>query len=304
MFRGSADSTSLHRPNVGRVLDTLTCELGRALRSALGDSAAGPTMVVDPRPSDLVTALVAAPPVRRAELAWLWGERFDVVAIGSGAWEPDDDDGTTRQLLHAAVQHLAPNGLLVVERTVAGRASHGLPVPGFGMELVTGWESTPDGVGGRSDTVLTVYRRSTRFNVHDLVHEARCTIDRISAPDLWRSVAGGDPVTVLDTRTDTDRWRVGVIAAAVHVPRTVLEWHVDPDNGYLHPAITSFDQRIVVVCNGGFSSSIAAAHLVRLGFSNAADVVGGMDAWCAAGLPLVAPDHSHLDPTIRLSRRD
>lgn len=46
-----------------------------------------------------------------------------------------------------------------------------------------------------------------------------------------------------------------------HVPRTVLEWHLDPANGYRHPAVTSLDQPLVLVCNRGYSSSLAAGHL-------------------------------------------
>ena len=100
---------------------------------------------------------------------------------------------------------------------------------------------------------------------------------------------------MLDTRTHVDRRRAGVIAGSLHVPRTVIEWHLDPANGYRHPVIDSFDRSLVVVCNGGYSSSLAAAHLVRLGFTDVADLVGGMLAWRAAGLPTVAPDHSYLD---------
>ncbi len=81
----------------------------------------------------------------------------------------------------------------------------------------------------------------------------------------------------------------------MHVPRTVVEWHLDPANGYRHPAVDSFDQPLVLVCNGGYSSSLAAASLLDLGFTDVADLVGGHRAWVAAGLPVVAPDHSHLD---------
>lgn len=81
----------------------------------------------------------------------------------------------------------------------------------------------------------------------------------------------------------------------MHLPRTVLEWRVDPTNGYLHPAVRSFDQRLVVVCNHGYSSSVAAATLQRLGYPSATDLVGGVHAWRAAGLPVVPPDHTFLE---------
>ena len=91
------------------------------------------------------------------------------------------------------------------------------------------------------------------------------------------------------------RARFGVIAGSIHVPRTVVEWHLDPANGYRHPAVTSFDQSLVLVCNGGYSSSLAAASLLDLGFTDVGDLVGGIRAWVGAGLDVVEPDHSHLD---------
>ena len=72
-------------------------------------------------------------------------------------------------------------------------------------------------------------------------------------------------------------------------------WHLDPANGYRHPSVSSFDQPLVVVCNGGYSSALAAASLLDLGFVDVADLVGGMRAWTGAGHPVVAADHSHLD---------
>lgn len=70
---------------------------------------------------------------------------------------------------------------------------------------------------------------------------------------------------------------------------------VDPDWGHQHPAIHGFDQVLVCVCNGGFSSSLAAASLQRLGFCNATDLVDGFDGWRKAGLPVVAADHVQFD---------
>lgn len=100
---------------------------------------------------------------------------------------------------------------------------------------------------------------------------------------------------MIDSRTPTDRARFGVIGGSIHIPRTVLEWHLDPTNGYVHPAIDSFARPIVVVCNSGYSSSLAAANLVRIGFTDVADLIGGHAAWREAGLPVIAADHSHLD---------
>lgn len=191
-----------------------------------------------------------------------------------------------RAALHQALQHLVPGGRVAVP---ADAADHFAALCGEAGLTVD-----------RADVPqrLAVWRRPTRTTVHDLVFEARQTIGRVEALALAEAMAGDRPPFVVDTRTPTDRQRTGAIAGSAHVPRTVLEWHLDPANGYRHPAAPGFDEPIVVVCNGGYSSSLAAASLVRIGFTDVADLVGGIDAWRAAGLPLVVPDHSHLDLSI------
>ena len=66
-------------------------------------------------------------------------------------------------------------------------------------------------------------------------------IDRLLHPPPRR-----DEPLVIDTRTHTDRGRAGIIAGSLHVPRTVLEWHLDPSNGYRHPRVQGFDQPLVL----------------------------------------------------------
>ena len=140
-----------------------------------------------------------------------------------------------------------------------------------------------------------MFRRGPRTTVHDLLFEARSVIRRVDPVVLHNRLDQSDRPLVVDTRTTTDRSRFGVIDPSIHIPRTVLEWHLDPANAYLHPSVTSFDQPIVVVCNGGYSSSIGAANLIRLGYTDVADLIGGLHAWRARGLPVHNPDHSHLN---------
>ncbi len=142
---------------------------------------------------------------------------------------------------------------------------------------------------------LVVLRRPERTTVHDLVFDARASIARIDARTLWHRLQRSEPPTVVDTRTHVDRARSGVINGSIHVPRTVLEWHLDPANGYRHPVVTSLDQSLVVVCNGGYSSSLAAHNLMLIGFTDVADLIGGVHAWVDAGFATAEPDHSHLD---------
>lgn len=211
--------------------------------------------------------------------------RFDLVIVGAKLLA-GSDDGHRRALMHAALQHVDRAGHLIVGHT----ASQPVLADGFwANDLHLLGSCSLDGV------TLSLYRRGDRTTVHDLLFEARATISRLAPDQLAERLKAADGTLVLDTRTHTDRDRFGVIPASIHVPRTVVEWHFDPANGYLHPEMRSFDQPLVLVCNGGYSSSLAAANLVRLGFTNVADLIGGHTAWAAAGLPVTRPDHSHLD---------
>jgi rhodanese-related sulfurtransferase len=129
--------------------------------------------------------------------------------------------------------------------------------------------------------------------MQQMLEQARLNLTRLSPQEVNDAVATG--VVILDTRTPTDRERFGCIPGAVHAPRTLLEFMVEPTWGYQHEAIDGFDQLLVVVCNGGFSSSLSAANLQALGFCRATDMVGGMLAWVAAGLPIESPPYQRLD---------
>jgi rhodanese-related sulfurtransferase len=203
--------------------------------------------------------------------------RFGVVAVAPDAASTPEQWAAA---VHCAVQHTVPGGLLVVpddlDDAVAQR---------FDLSAAQGAHLE----GG------IVVRRTERYTIHDMVFDARSRIRRVSASELCTRLVGDRPPLALDTRTHTDRARFGVIPGSVHAPRTVLEWHLDPANGYRHPAVSDLDQPLVVVCNGGYSSSLAAANLTALGFSDVADLIGGHHAWVAAGLPVTDADHSHLD---------
>ena len=73
------------------------------------------------------------------------------------------------------------------------------------------------------------------------------------------------------------------------IDRNVLEWRLDPTSEHRIPEVTGHDQMIVVMCDEGYSSSLAAAALQDLGYAPATDVEGGFQAWRAAGLPVEAP---------------
>jgi rhodanese-related sulfurtransferase len=73
------------------------------------------------------------------------------------------------------------------------------------------------------------------------------------------------------------------------VDRNVLEWRLDPTSPDRIAEVRGAEQTVVVICNEGYASSLAAAALQRLGLRNATDLDGGFQAWRAAGLPVRLP---------------
>ena len=70
------------------------------------------------------------------------------------------------------------------------------------------------------------------------------------------------------------------------ISRNVLEWRLDPASDCRSPDGPKLDDLVIVVCDEGYQSSLAAATLQQLGFGHATDVAGGFQAWRAAGLPV------------------
>jgi rhodanese-related sulfurtransferase len=122
--------------------------------------------------------------------------------------------------------------------------------------------------------------------VDQLLEEARARLERVTAERAWAELSAGEAVLV-DTRTLEQRAEAGEIPGAVVVDRTVLEWRLDPASPTRIPQVDGVDARVIVVCRQGYSSSLAAATLHELGLHRATDVIGGVEAWREAGLPLV-----------------
>jgi MFS family permease len=125
-----------------------------------------------------------------------------------------------------------------------------------------------------------------RRTATDLLAEAQRRIaPRLQPEEAWQATVLGEAILV-DLRSHDERRRHGVIPGSVHIPRSVLEWRADPDSGYANPYLGDLERQLVLVCAHGFSSSLAAAMLRELGRGRATDLVGGFEAWRAAGLPV------------------
>lgn len=125
----------------------------------------------------------------------------------------------------------------------------------------------------------------SRRTINDLLEAARERLDRVRPEDVAEAVSAG--AVLVDIRSECQRAAHGVIADAIHHPRNVLEWRVDPASGHGDPRLGGdLGRRIILICDGGYQSSLAAATLQDLGFTGATDLIGGFQAWRAAGLPV------------------
>src|SRR5437588_12473878 len=116
--------------------------------------------------------------------------------------------------------------------------------------------------------------------VDDLLARARERLPgRVQPMELDELMSAG--ALVVDTRSEAQRRRDGELPGAVVVERNVLEWRLDPASAYRLPDAGDYERTIVVVCDEGYASSLAAASLQDLGLVNATDLEGGYQAWKA-----------------------
>jgi len=117
--------------------------------------------------------------------------------------------------------------------------------------------------------------------IDDLLDRARRRLERVTPEDLAREVEAG--ALVVDIRPAEQRARDGAMPGAVVIDRNVLEWRLDSRSPHRIAAADDPDRRIILVCNEGFASSLAAATLQELGLRRATDLVGGYQAWLRTG---------------------
>ena len=122
------------------------------------------------------------------------------------------------------------------------------------------------------------------MGVDDVLAASRHGVQRLTPHEAAAAARRG--ALLVDTRTESQRRRQREVPGALVIDRTVLEWRLDPGSGASIPEATGYDLHVVVLCRQGYSSSLAAASLRALGLWRATDVIGGVEAWAAAGLPL------------------
>jgi rhodanese-related sulfurtransferase len=125
------------------------------------------------------------------------------------------------------------------------------------------------------------------MNVDELLAEARAGLERLEPVAAAAAIAAG--AVLVDIRSEPQRDRDRAVPGSVVVARNVLEWRCDPDSASRDDRIADLDRRLIIMCDEGYQSSLAAATLQRLGFRGATDLAGGFQAWRSAGLPVASP---------------
>lgn len=132
-----------------------------------------------------------------------------------------------------------------------------------------------------------------RTTIDDLLADARARLRRVRPEEARAAMRAG--ALLLDIRSESQRAADGVVAGSIWFARNVLEWRCDPASEGHDDRIDGVGRQLIVMCDEGYQSSLAAATLQQLGFTRATDLAGGFRAWRAAGLP-VSGGESDRDP--------
>lgn len=119
------------------------------------------------------------------------------------------------------------------------------------------------------------------------IEQARAGLVRPGPREAAAALERG--AVLVDIRSDEQRERDGTIPGAVRIARNVLEWRCAPTSQWCEASVSDPAAQLILLCQGGFQSSLAAATLQQLGLPRATDLDGGFVAWRAAGLPVTPP---------------
>ncbi len=128
----------------------------------------------------------------------------------------------------------------------------------------------------------------SRQTVDQLLEAARAKLDRVTPEQALAAMRDG--ALLIDIRAESQRRRDGVVPGSRFIPRNVLEWRCDPASEWRDQEAARPERRQIVMCDEGYQSSLAAATLKELGLPGATDLIGGFQAWRAAGLAVATDD--------------
>ena len=122
-------------------------------------------------------------------------------------------------------------------------------------------------------------------NVEQLVKEAMNEIKTISPKDVFKMMENDEAVLV-DIRDVRELQREGTIPEAVHAPRGMLEFWVDPESPYHKPVFNQPEKTYVLFCAAAGRSALAVRDMQNMGFNNVAHIEGGFALWKKEELPI------------------
>jgi rhodanese-related sulfurtransferase len=120
--------------------------------------------------------------------------------------------------------------------------------------------------------------------VEQRLASARSRLRRLTPKSARAAMRDG--AVLVDIRSDSQRAADGVVPGAHFISRNVVEWRLDPACPHRDPRLARPDSRLIVLCNEGYQSSLVAATVQQFGLREVTDVIGGFQAWRAAGLPV------------------
>jgi rhodanese-related sulfurtransferase len=120
--------------------------------------------------------------------------------------------------------------------------------------------------------------------IDDLLAQARRRLTRLDPRQASEAIRDG--ALLIDIRAESQRAGDGVVPGSLFIARNVLEWRCDPTSEHRDPRIDGSERQLILMCNEGYQSSLAAATLHELGLTRTTDLDGGFQAWRAAGLPV------------------
>jgi rhodanese-related sulfurtransferase len=120
--------------------------------------------------------------------------------------------------------------------------------------------------------------------IDDVLAQARRRLTRLDPRQTSEAIRAG--ALLIDIRAESQRAGDGVVPGSLFIARNVLEWRCDPTSEHRDPRIDGHERQLILMCNEGYQSSLAAATLHELGLTRTTDLDGGFQAWRAAGLPV------------------
>ncbi len=129
--------------------------------------------------------------------------------------------------------------------------------------------------------------------VKELVDAATAEIETLSVDAAKAAVAAGDALFV-DIRDIRELNREGRIAGAVHVPRGMLEFWIDPTSPYHKPELAT-DKKLIFFCAAGWRSALATKSAKDMGYAHVAHMEGGFGAWRDTQGEIVVPKKGGLE---------